>query len=163
MERMSKFEKELTSILEVNRALVDDFNRERLMRKRYYNLVEELKGKIRVFCRIRPASKNEKYSDVIAKCSDPYTVALETLKGHKEFQFDRVFTPEESQEQVFCDTQVRNSYIKVLCFDETLQWWLSESVSVFRYLIYNHLYTIHCQMNTKRMMLCVCYNLPYHM
>jgi len=106
IEKMSKFERELNSMLDANRALVEDVNRERLLRKRYYNLVEELKGKIRVFCRIRPSSKNEKYSDVIAKCSDPYTVALETLKGHKEFQFDRVFTPEETQEQVFSDTQV---------------------------------------------------------
>lgn len=71
-------------------------------------MVEELKGKIRVFCRIRPVSKNEKTSEVAVQPSDPYTVSLETSKGFKEFQFDRVFTPEESQEQVFCDTQVRD-------------------------------------------------------
>ncbi|XP_035709051.1 kinesin-like protein KIN-14I isoform X2 [Folsomia candida] len=105
MEKILKFEKELGSILETNRVLQEDFYREKLLRKRFYNMVEELKGKIRVFCRIRPLAKNEKASDVIAQPSDPYTVSVDTPKGHKEFQFDRVFTPEECQEQVFCDTQ----------------------------------------------------------
>lgn len=116
IEKLSKFEKEIESILETKKMLLDDFNRERLLRKRYYNIVEELKGKIRVFCRIRPSTKNERSSDVIAKCSDPYTVAVETVKGHKEFQFDRVFTPDECQEQVFCDTQVRNTIKFVFVF-----------------------------------------------
>ncbi len=106
IEKMSKFERELGTMLEANKILQDDFYREKLLRKRFYNMVEELKGKIRVFCRIRPVAKNEKTSEVIAQPSDPYTVSLETTKGHKEFQFDRVFTSEESQEQVFCDTQV---------------------------------------------------------
>lgn len=106
IERMIKFEKELGCILESKRVLQEDFNKERLLRKRFYNLVEELKGKIRVFCRIRPVAKNEKSSEVIAKPSDPYTVAVDSSKGRKEFQFDRVFTSEESQEQIFFDTQV---------------------------------------------------------
>lgn len=115
MEKILKFEKELGSILETNRVLQEDFYREKLLRKRFYNMVEELKGKIRVFCRIRPLAKNEKASDVIAQPSDPYTVSVDTPKGHKEFQFDRVFTPEECQEQVFCDTQV--FMCRLVCFD----------------------------------------------
>lgn len=77
------------------------------MRKKYHNLVEELKGKIRVFCRIRPPSKNEKLAnEIVAKCSDPYTISLDTPKGHKEYQFDRVFTPDDGQDEIFADTQV---------------------------------------------------------
>lgn len=107
IEKLSKFEKELGSILEVNRGLKEDCQRERLLRKKYYNLVEQLKGKIRVFCRVRPPSKNEKLAnEIVAKCSDPYTIALETAKGSKEFQFDRVFTPEDNQEEIFADTKV---------------------------------------------------------
>lgn len=60
-----------------------------------------------MFCRIRPPSKNEKMAnEIVAKCSDPYTISLETPKGHKEYQFDRVFTPEDNQEEIFADTQV---------------------------------------------------------
>ncbi|ODN02238.1 Kinesin-like calmodulin-binding protein [Orchesella cincta] len=107
IEKISKFEKEMGCILEANRNLQEDCHRERLLRKKYYNMVEELKGKIRVFCRIRPPSKSEKINnEIIAKCSDPYTISLETLKGHKEFQFDRVFTQEDTQEEIFADTQV---------------------------------------------------------
>lgn len=107
IEKLTKFEKELGCILEANRSLQEDCHRERLLRKKYYNLVEELKGKIRVFCRIRPASKSERMSnEIIAKCSDPYTIALESAKGHKEYQFDRVFTPDNTQEEIFADTQV---------------------------------------------------------
>jgi len=106
MERISKFEKEIGSILDLNRSLVEDFNRERALRKMYFNRVEELKGKIRVFCRVRPFSKNEKSTEAVVHCSDPYTVLVDAPKGSKEFQFDRVFTAHDTQEQIFCDTQV---------------------------------------------------------
>lgn len=92
--------------MEQNKVLQEDFNRERVLRKKYYNMVEELKGKIRVFCRIRPPNKTEKNNEIVAKCSDPYTVTIDTPKGQKEFQFDHVFMPEESQEQIFADTKV---------------------------------------------------------
>ena len=31
-----------------------------ILRKKYYNMVEDMKGKIRVYCRARPLSKSEK-------------------------------------------------------------------------------------------------------
>lgn len=30
-----------------------------VLRKKYYNMVEDMKGKIRVYCRVRPMSKDE--------------------------------------------------------------------------------------------------------
>ncbi len=30
-----------------------------VLRKKYYNMVEDMKGKIRVYCRVRPMSKSE--------------------------------------------------------------------------------------------------------
>ncbi|CAG7663388.1 unnamed protein product [Allacma fusca] len=106
MEKLTKYEKEMSIFIEQNKTLLEDFNRERILRKKYFNLVEELKGKIRVFCRIRPPSKTEKSIDIVAKCSDPYTVTVETpTKGMKEYQFDRVFMPDDSQDQIFEDTK----------------------------------------------------------
>lgn len=106
-ERLIQFEKQLEAILEENKILQEDLDRERLLRKQYYNAIEELKGKIRVFCRIRPLPCNDEPSDLSCKGSDAYTVTVETSKGSKEFHFDRVFFPEDSQEQVFADTHVR--------------------------------------------------------
>ena len=40
-EKFSKFEKEIGSILEQNKVLQEDFNRERVLRKKYFNMVEE--------------------------------------------------------------------------------------------------------------------------
>ncbi len=50
--------------------LVTSFNSERLLRKKYYNMIEDMKGKIRVYCRVRPLSSSEKarVSECIRLC-----------------------------------------------------------------------------------------------
>ena len=42
------------------KTLSDNYNSERILRKKYYNLIEDMKGKIRVYCRARPLSSSEK-------------------------------------------------------------------------------------------------------
>ena len=63
-------------------------------------------GKIRVFCRIRPASRAEasQGGPVVVQRLDDYSVTVETARGPREFQFDRVFSSESSQEDIFQDT-----------------------------------------------------------
>ena len=39
---------------------LQNYNTERALRKKYYNQIEDLKGKIRVYCRVRPMSTSEK-------------------------------------------------------------------------------------------------------
>ncbi|XP_066509738.1 uncharacterized protein [Hoplias malabaricus] len=60
-------------------------------------------GKIRVFCRIRPQTRAElaKGGNTIVSCLDDYTVILATPRGPREFQFDRIFTAESTQDEVF--------------------------------------------------------------
>ncbi|XP_062307203.1 uncharacterized protein si:dkey-96l17.6 isoform X2 [Osmerus eperlanus] len=62
--------------------------------------------KIRVFCRIRPASRAEAAQGgaVVVQRLDDYSVTVETARGPREFQFDRVFSTESSQEDIFQDT-----------------------------------------------------------
>ncbi|XP_067885112.1 uncharacterized protein si:dkey-96l17.6 [Heterodontus francisci] len=69
-------------------------------------MVEDLKGKIRVFCRIRPLSKSEQAhgSQCIIHSPDEYTVTIKSNRGAKEFQFDQVFNCSTSQEEIFRDT-----------------------------------------------------------
>lgn len=40
--------------------LTDNYNSERVLRKKYYNMIEDMKGKIRVYCRARPLSQSER-------------------------------------------------------------------------------------------------------
>jgi kinesin family member C2/C3 len=73
--------------------------------------IEELKGKIRVYCRLRPLSSTEKQASggqpSVADVVDPYTLVIRNGRcGDREFHFDRIFLPEDSQHAVFEDTHV---------------------------------------------------------
>ncbi|XP_022747453.1 kinesin-like protein KIN-14L isoform X2 [Durio zibethinus] len=77
--------------------------------RKLYNMVQDLKGNIRVFCRIRPAfcAGTRNAIDFIGE--DGSLVILDPLKpqkdGRKVFQFNRVFGPSATQNDVFNDTQ----------------------------------------------------------
>uniref|UniRef100_A0A7N0T4S7 Kinesin motor domain-containing protein n=1 Tax=Kalanchoe fedtschenkoi TaxID=63787 RepID=A0A7N0T4S7_KALFE len=84
------------------------YNEELTKRKKLYNQVQEAKGNIRVFCRCRPLSKQEMsagYKDVVdfegARDGDLAILAGGSLK--KIFKFDRVYTPNDDQVDVFAD------------------------------------------------------------
>jgi len=70
-------------------------------RKKIHNSIEDLKGSIRVFCRIRPLSSKEKDAgdEHITKSTSSMSLAVE---GGGTFSFDAVFTP-GTQEEVFED------------------------------------------------------------
>ncbi|CAG0898160.1 unnamed protein product [Darwinula stevensoni] len=99
-------EKTICSLKEENRLLREDYNRERVLRKKYFNAMEDLKGKIRVYCRVRPPLESEmrKGGGTVVKSSDEFSVSVETPKGEREFYFDRVFLPDDDQATVFQDT-----------------------------------------------------------
>lgn len=105
-EKVDDLTKEVKVLREENKSLSDNYNSERILRKKYYNMIEDMKGKIRVYCRARPLSGSEKergnYS--VIKSPDEYTVVVETPRGPKDFQYDQVFTPDHGQEKVFEDT-----------------------------------------------------------
>ena len=50
---------EVKKLQEENKTLTENYNSERILRKKYYNMVEDMKGKIRVYCRSRPLSRSE--------------------------------------------------------------------------------------------------------
>ncbi|KAF2295791.1 hypothetical protein GH714_034014 [Hevea brasiliensis] len=84
------------------------YSEEQAKRKELYNQIQEAKGNIRVFCRCRPLIKEEipaGYKMVVdfeaAKDGD-----LGILTGgstRKTFKFDRVYTPNDNQVDVFAD------------------------------------------------------------
>lgn len=69
-------------------------------RKKLHNMVEDLKGSIRVFCRVRPLSKKEtgQGDSSICEAVDQMTVKVK----EEQFLFDAVFTP-GTQDEVFED------------------------------------------------------------
>eukprot|EP00929_Paragymnodinium_shiwhaense_P115933 TRINITY_DN8509_c0_g4_i1.p1 TRINITY_DN8509_c0_g4~~TRINITY_DN8509_c0_g4_i1.p1 ORF type:complete len:1229 (+),score=336.65 TRINITY_DN8509_c0_g4_i1:129-3689(+) len=71
-----------------------------LRRRKIHNGIEDLKGSIRVFCRVRPISKREidLGDNEITKALDAMTIQVEESK----FGFDAVFMP-GTQEEVFND------------------------------------------------------------
>ncbi|KAJ6809319.1 kinesin-like protein KIN-14I [Iris pallida] len=84
------------------------YKEEQILRKRYYNTIEDMKGKIRVFCRLRPLNHKEiagKERNVISSL-DEFTVAHPWKDDKsKQHSYDRVFGHTSSQEDVFEDTK----------------------------------------------------------
>jgi kinesin family protein C1 len=80
-----------------------DLNEYELRRRKLHNAIEDLKGSIRVFCRVRPLSSKEKNQGdtEVTKQIDGMTISI-TDKQEFKFNFDAVFMP-GTQEQVFED------------------------------------------------------------
>ena len=86
----------------------EKFKEEQLKRKNLLNELEDLKGKIRVYCRIRPFSRTEKadptrYKDAVV-INDAMSLTVHGRIDHT-YNFDSVFGPETTQEQVFAETK----------------------------------------------------------
>ncbi|KAD7478521.1 hypothetical protein E3N88_01657 [Mikania micrantha] len=82
------------------------YNEEQTKRRKLHNQVEDAKGNIRVFCRCRPLSKLESStgcSTVVDfdAASNGELGILNSGSTRKTFRFDRVFTPNDNQVDVF--------------------------------------------------------------
>ncbi len=79
----------------------EKFREEQLKRKNLLNELEDLKGKIRVYCRIRPFSRTEKEDAEKAKMAvDILDTMSLTVHGRIDhtYNFDSVFGPDSTQD-----------------------------------------------------------------
>ena len=103
---------ELKQYREYNAQLHKDLQREQVARKKLHNEMEDLKGKIRVYVRIRPFSKSEREKNCQEAVLKDGKMSV-MVKGigapdnKKFFEFDSVFGGVEgnTQEDVFKDTK----------------------------------------------------------
>ena len=72
-------------------------------------LAEDMKGKIRVFCRLRPILPFEKDKGQVFALNLPDDLTVSHVwkdeKKQREYNFDLVFHPGQSQDNVFEDTK----------------------------------------------------------
>jgi len=111
----------------------DTAKREMGLRKKYWNIVQDLRGNVRVFCRVRPLLKFEKKKGYTSCLDfpekDQLNVALFDKRSNQTyshfFEFDKVYPPQASQDQVCMDTSeyiqsVMDGYhVSIFAFGQT--------------------------------------------
>ncbi|XVF41815.1 hypothetical protein PTKIN_Ptkin01aG0310900 [Pterospermum kingtungense] len=78
--------------------------------RKLYNQVQDLKGNIRVYCRVRPFLGGQVNGPTSVDNIDDRTISIITpskygKEGKKSFTFNKIFSPSVTQAEVFADTQ----------------------------------------------------------
>ncbi|GMI79364.1 KINESIN-LIKE PROTEIN IN ARABIDOPSIS THALIANA D, kinesin 4 [Hibiscus trionum] len=78
--------------------------------RKLYNQVQDLKGSIRVYCRVRPNFSGQSNSLSCVDHIDDTTITViaptkNGKEGRKSFTFNKIFGPSVTQAEVFSDTQ----------------------------------------------------------
>ncbi|CAE5956948.1 unnamed protein product [Arabidopsis arenosa] len=108
-----KYQQEFTSLGEHLHGLAyaaTGYQRVLEENRKLYNQVQDLKGSIRVYCRVRPFLPGQKSVLTTVDHLEESTITIATpskygKEGQKSFTFNKVFGPSASQEAVFADTQ----------------------------------------------------------
>ncbi|XP_033368539.1 kinesin-like protein KIF25 isoform X2 [Parus major] len=120
-EAMQMFQIKAFDLEQSLQEVTERYEKEKQKRKALHNSLIELRGNIRVHCRIRPLlpfddaaghslsqDRQRNFSEKAAYAADDETVLVKCSRpGHasvnKTFQFDRVYNDLESQDAVFAD------------------------------------------------------------
>ncbi|KAL6099355.1 kifc1 [Pungitius sinensis] len=105
-------EEEVRSLKDTVVQQKDELHAGEMERRQLHNTIQELKGNIRVFCRVRPLVEGGLSKHIQLSASDNKTITLaKTEESHTgkaadthknyNFSFDRVFGPQSLQQEVF--------------------------------------------------------------
>ncbi|XP_045196502.2 kinesin-like protein KIF25 isoform X2 [Mercenaria mercenaria] len=115
---LSTMQDQVGHLQEALQDVTDRHAKEKKRRQELHNLLMELRGNIRVHCRVRPlmdfdsggedskmlGSSGTK-SEVVVHYMDDENVCVRTTKHNKVFEYERVYAPAEDQESVFDEVQ----------------------------------------------------------
>merc|ERR1719361_2210051 len=120
VEKMNDFfpniQQILTKAFGFNQKLVSEvtgkYKREMSLRRKYFNQLQELRGNIRVFCRVRPLLQfelNKGYRGCVTFPEEGQLIVHQADKKSDDiiehfFEFDQVYTPDTNQERACEDT-----------------------------------------------------------
>lgn len=104
--QLSKHEDTLSKITQMESliaTLKDSLSKGEIERRKMHNTIQELKGNIRVLCRIRPFLPHDNESDycTLEPSADETGVKIYYNGKNPSFTFDRVLPPSATQETVF--------------------------------------------------------------
>ncbi|KAL5143063.1 Kinesin-like protein KIN-14I [Glycine soja] len=98
------------------------YKEEQVLRKRYFNVIEDMKGKIRVYCRLRPLSEKEiaeKEREVLT-ATDEFTVEYPWKDDKlKQYIYDRVFDADATQESYLVQSAVDGYNVCIFAYGQT--------------------------------------------
>jgi len=86
---------------------MEKYKRELTLRRKYFNTLQDMRGNIRVFCRVRPLLKFELDLNDTSCLKFPFEnslVVTDEKTTEHPFDFDRVYSPNTRQEDVSEDT-----------------------------------------------------------
>ncbi|XP_013396814.1 kinesin-like protein KIFC3 [Lingula anatina] len=104
---LKEISKAVHNVSEYNKELVRKYKKEMQLRKKYHNELVELKGNIRVFCRVRPNIREDgsgqQAQSVVSYDQDDDGLLFINNKGGRlqTFEMDKVFTEDSTQTEVF--------------------------------------------------------------
>lgn len=103
--RIEAYEAEMTlniKTMEHKNKLINEFD---VLRRNLMNVIQDLKGNIRVFCRIRPTLSKENYRSSFAiNYIDEKSIEISRkTKQPSQFSFDQVFSESSNQEDIFTE------------------------------------------------------------
>ena len=82
------------------RQMESKLREQEAMRRALHNQIQELKGNIRVFCRVRPSSEDEARA---IECSADTKLSITHNSDAHAFGFDKVLNSSSTQEDVFSE------------------------------------------------------------
>ncbi len=85
--------------------LLKNYKKEVKLRRKYFNMLQELKGNIRVYCRVRPLIGRDKGSDINVRFpSDPDDMSMKIYNEDgrpQSYEFEQIFRLDSTQEKIF--------------------------------------------------------------
>merc|ERR1719482_1612233 len=97
----------MAEVEQQNAKIMELYKQEQVLRKKHHNTIQDMKGAVRVFARIRPLIAIDKDDVIVASKKDEFTVQLSRerngVKEQRSFGFDSAFSHRSLQSEVFAE------------------------------------------------------------